>query len=230
MSLVRTVIAGAGIDDTTRGPADIDQACPFCESKTTIQYRDGLIVWACTECAGAAPESTENEAALNIVPFEPAGVADRTAEELMTASTAALMRKARSLFDGLCPTCSGPVEGRLKRCGDHEASGVCEQCGHQHANRARFECRICGDHGTTLPKRLALFHPAVVSFYNDHGVSTRVRADDYEAAERVHALIDQHVEGLISEDPLRVAVTVEHGSDQVRLTFDETVRVVNVNR
>lgn len=230
LSLVRTIIAGAGIDDITRGPADIDQMCPFCEANTTVQYRDGLIVWACTECAGAAPESTETGGPLSLVPFEPAGVADRTAEELRSASVAALMRKARSLFDGLCPTCSGPVEGGLKLCSNHQASGVCEQCGHQYANRARFECRICSDYGTTLPKRLALFHPTVVSFYDDHDVSIRVRADDYEAAKRVHDLMDDHAESVVSEDPPRVAVTVEYAGDEIRLTFDETVHVVEVDR
>lgn len=68
------------------------------------------------------------------------------------------------------------------------------------------------------------------SFYDDRGVSTRVQADDFESARRVYALIYDHEWDLLSEDPPRIAVTASRDDDQIRLTFDEAISVVDVQR
>lgn len=230
LKLVRAVIAGAGLGDVRREAAEIDHPCPFCDAPTTIRYRDGLVFWACTECEGVAPAGTGTDGALSVIPFEPAGLADRTPEELKAASEAALWQKARSLFDGVCPTCSGPIEGWLEWCGDHDPTGVCGHCGMRVDVQARFQCRICEDHGTTTPKRLALFQPAVISFYDDHGVSTRVHAGDVESAKRVSNLVDDHELDLVSQNPPRVTVTAALDGDEICVTFDETASVVDMRR
>lgn len=230
LKLVRSVIAGAGEGDVAREPAEIDQACPFCNAPTVVSYQDGLVFWACTECDGVAPEGTNADGALGRIPFEPGGLADRTPEELKAASEAAVWRKAHSLFDGVCPTCSGPVAGWLEWCGNHDAEGVCGECGIRFGIQARFECRICEDYGTTTPKRLALLHPTMIAFYDDHGRSTRVHAGDIESAQRVYSLVDDHEQELVSENPPRAQVTASMDEDEVSVMFDETVNVVDVRR
>ncbi|MDX1748465.1 MAG: hypothetical protein R3324_21230, partial [Halobacteriales archaeon] len=130
-------------------------------------------------------------------------------------------------FDGVCPTCSGPVEGRLECCPDHDPEG-CERCGLRFGTLARFRCRLCKYFGGGNLKRSALCHPAVTAFYENRGVSTRVRADDFGSAKRIHALVYEYGVERLSESPLRVAVTVPFDGDEIRLTFDETVRVVDV--
>jgi hypothetical protein len=93
-----------------------------------------------------------------------------------------------------------------------------------------FECRICEDHDIVTPKRLSLFHPTVIALYDDHGISTRVQADDLGSARRVFDLMtDQGVE-IVSEDPLRVAVIPSVNGDEVRVTIDETASIVDVSR
>jgi len=230
LKLVRAIIAGTGIGDTTLEAAEIDQACPLCGAPTVVSYRDGLVFWACSECEGVAPEETRTDGALGLVQFESAGLADRTPAELRAASMLAARQQARSLFDGLCPTCSGRVDGWLQCCPDHRADGVCEHCGIRMGVLARFQCRTCEEYGVTSPKRLALFHPAVVSFYDDHDVSTRLRAEDFESARRVHDLVEDHDLDVISENPTRVTVTASIEDDEIRLTFDETASVVDVVR
>jgi hypothetical protein len=230
LKLVRAVVAGTGVRRRTLEASEVDQACPLCGASTVVGYRDGLVSWACTECEGVAPEEIETEGALGLVQFEPAGLTDRSPEELRAASMLAARRKGRSLFDGLCPTCSGPVDGWLHCCPDHERNGVCERCGRQYGVLARFTCRICEEYGVVSPKRLALFHPAVVAFYDDHGVSTRLQAGDFESATRVYDLVDDHELDVVAEDPPRVTVTAAVDGDEVRLTFDETVDVVDVVR
>jgi len=230
LKFVRSIIAGAGVGDVTLEPTEIDQPCPFCGAPTTISYHDGLVIHACTECEGAAPERTDREGLLSTIPFDPAGLTDRSPERIRAASLVAALRGAQSLFAGLCPACSGPVDGRLDYCPDHDATGICEECGTKTPARARFQCRTCRNHKVDPLQGLALFHPAVASFYDDHGVSTRVRADDFETTKRFYDLMDSHEVELVSAEPPRAEVTVACTDDEMRLTFDDTVRVVGVHR
>jgi hypothetical protein len=70
----------------------------------------------------------------------------------------------------------------------------------------------------------------VASFYDDHGVSTRIRADDFETVTRFYDLMNTHEVELVSEEPLRVEAAASRDGDEIRLTFDETVSVVDVSR
>lgn len=230
LKLVRAVIAGTGVNDATREPSEIEQACPLCGAGTAVSYRDGLVFWACTECDGVAPDEIETDGALGLIEFESAGLADWTPEELRAASMLAARQKGRSLFNGLCPTCSGPADGWLQCCPEHDSAGICAHCGRQYGMLARFQCRICEEYGVASPKRLALFHPAVIAFYDAHGVSTRLQAEDFESALRVYDLIDAHELEQVSEDPPRVTVTASLDGDEIHLTFDETATVIDVTR
>jgi flagellar basal body P-ring protein FlgI len=70
----------------------------------------------------------------------------------------------------------------------------------------------------------------VIAFYDDKGVSTRLQAEDFESAKRVHDLVGDHELNLVSEDPPQVTVTVSRDHDEVHLTFDESVNVIDVIR
>jgi hypothetical protein len=70
----------------------------------------------------------------------------------------------------------------------------------------------------------------VISFYDDHGVSIRFRADDFENARQVFTHMHDHGMDIVSTDPPRVTVTASMNDEEVRLTFDETGSVVDVRR
>lgn len=230
LKLVRAIIAGAGVQDIALDPTEIDQACPFCDAPTTIGFRDGVVLHSCTECDGSSHVETDTDGLLSGIPFDPAGVAQRTPEELRAASTVAALHQVQSLFDGLCLACSGPVKSWLEWCPDHDPTGGCDHCGQHFEAWARFRCRTCKNHSTTSPKSLALFHPSVISFYDNHGISTQLQADDFESIVRVFDLIDAHQMAIVSQNPLRVSVRVARDEDTVELTFDEMVNVVDVSR
>ena len=230
LKLVRTIIAGTGVKDATVGPIAIDQPCPLCGSSTEITYRDGVVFLRCTECEGMAPGKADVDGVLLGNYFEPAGVRGKTPEELHAASITATVRRARTLFNGLCPTCSGPVEGQLECCPDHDPVDGCDHCGRLIGTWTHFECQVCKHYAVPDPKWLALFCPAVISFYDDKGVSTRVRADDFERAKRVYGLVYDHELDFVSREPLRIAVTASVDGDEICLTFDETASVVDVQR
>jgi len=231
--LVRAVLAGAGIHDERLEPTEIDQPCPFCDASTTMSYREGILFWACHDCGGMTPGRDfapfDPPGPLFAQPFDPAGLRGRTPEELWAASVVVGRQRLRSMWDGVCPTCSGSVARWFDRCPDHDVDG-CEACGLRFGTTAHFRCRTCEYHDGSSPRRLALFHPAVVSFYDDHGVSTRVRADDVAHAKRVYDLVRDHDVTVVDDAPIRVAVTAERDGEAIRLTFDETVRVVDVDR
>lgn len=77
---------------------------------------------------------------------------------------------------------------------------------------------------------LALFHPAVIAFYEDHGASIRLQANDFENARLLFDLMHDHGMELRSEEPLRVQVIAAVDGDEVCLAFDETASVVEFDR
>lgn len=230
LKFVRSVVAGAGLHETTHGPSEIDVDCPLCGSRTATTYRDGVMYLVCTECEGRHPDRHGMDSVLSAMKFDPAGVPDRTPTELLAAVGVAQHRHIRTMFEGLCSACSGPVDAGLEVCSEHNPGGVCPNCGREFSAWVHFQCRVCKDHHGTAPASIPLFHPAVVAFYHDHGVSTQLHADDFERVQRVMELMENHEIAVVSEDPPRVDVTVAYEGDQLRLTIDETVTVVDVSQ
>lgn len=224
LKFIQVVIAGAGVEDTTHEPTEIDQPCTFCGAPTEISYREGLVVQTCTECEGVTERSVPGF--LSAVPFDPAGLADRTAEEIRAASRLAAWRQTQFMFEGLCPACSGPVESWLECCSDHDPTGICERCGMKFAALARFKCHVCKNHNISSPKALAMFYPDVQGFYANHDVSTRVHAEDLQSVKRVFNLIEDHQIEIVAEDPPQARVTITNNANELHLTFDETATVV----
>ncbi|MFB6206695.1 MAG: hypothetical protein ABEJ05_09245 [Haloglomus sp.] len=232
LKLVQVVVAGIEAGDEAFEPVEIDQPCQLCGAPTAVGYRGRHVYWECTGCSGIAPEGSEMEGFLGAVKLEPAGLVDRTPEEVKAASRVAVRHREGSFFDGLCPTCSGPVDARLDPCTDHDPNGVCEQCRRRFSTRAYFQCRVCKDHTSTSPLQLSLSHPRVVAFIENHGVSTRITAGDFESNRHVEslqsALLSEEPMKIRSQDPPRVTVTLSLNGDEISLTFDETVSVVDV--
>lgn len=231
LKVVQSVIAGAGVQDATLERSSIDQTCSHCGAETAVTYEDGVVYHVCTECEGNTVNDDHPDGYLNATRLDPAGLIDRGPEELLAAAGVAAYRQMRTMFEGLCSACSGAVDATLEHCSDHDADGLCGTCGRPFAVWTRFQCRVCKDAHYTTPTMLALFHPSVVAFYDDHGVSTQWHADDFDSVTRVQDLVtDHHEMAVVSEDPLRVEVTVKFDGDERRLTFDETASVVDVDR
>lgn len=232
LKLVQTVIAGVEAANETFEPSEIDQLCLFCGALTAVAYRDRHVFWECTECSGIVPEESDMHGFLGAVKLEPAGVTDRTPEKVRAASQVAHLHREASMFDGLCPTCSGPVDSRLDPCTDHDLDGICENCNRRFPARAYFECRVCKDHVSTSVGELAIMHPRVIAFVENHGMSTRITADDIESSRRLDAFRSSQVREdaieVVSDDPPRAAVMVRMDGDEIRLTFDEGVSVIDV--
>lgn len=229
LDIVRSVIAGAGVQDTTLESTEIARSCHLCGGPTAVSYEDGVLYHICTECAGLVDRDDLPDGYLNSIPFDPAGLTGRSAEELLAAAEIAAYQHMRSMFQGFCSACSGPVDALLEICKEHASDGVCSTCGRAPAYMAHFRCRVCKDfHGTT-PEVLSVFHPAVIAFLYDHGVAPRWHVEEFDGLSYVGSPEPEYEATLASQDPDRVAVTVSLGDDELRLMFDETVTICDVD-
>lgn len=230
LKLVQVIIGGFNVEDAKIEPNVIAQPCLLCEAPMAIGYRHRHVYWTCTECPGIVPGDAEIEGFLGAVQLEPAGVVDRTPQEVKAASRVAILRREGSFFDGLCPTCSGPVDGWLKPCPNHDPNPICETCDRRFSTRAYFQCRVCKDHTSTSPMSLALGHPAVITFYETRGVSMRFTAEDFASGIEIESRLEDFGMDIVSVEPPRVEVTAAMDGEVIRLTFDETVSVVDIDR
>jgi len=131
------------------------------------------------------------------------------------------------MIEGIRPTCSGPVEGCLHRCDDHDEDGVCSTCGHRPEVVARFECEVCTEWATSTLGGVAKYHPAAVGFHYDHGLPLQKYFDDV-------AHINDRLERTATDcevretDPLRIRITMTIDGDQLWLDLEADLTVATV--
>lgn len=232
LRLVQSIIAGTGIEDPMVEPTEVDDTCELCGAPTAITYQESRVYQVCTDCPGGFPDSDHPEGALTGWTFEPTGVTGRTAEELFAASTVKNYGRIALRFEGICPDCSGPVEWSFDVCGEHDppADGGCPNCGRDEAVLAKESCRICKSSGQGSPGIKVLFHPAVISFFYDHGIEIGFTGDtEYADVVRTMNLVEEFDEEVVSTEPLCVRVTVTYDSDELRLLLDENMDVVEIS-
>lgn len=225
--LVQTIIAGTGVEDHTLAPTGIDLACYLCGAPTAVTYFDGVLFWVCTECDGLCKSDDVPTGTLAGASLDPAGFADRSPEELLNAAwTGGMLQPG---VGEVCDACSGPMDGWLHVCDDHVADEICPNCGWRFAAVARFRCSVCKRHHQFVPSCLVINHPAVVAFYYDRGVPLQYEVGvDFNPQFELN-LQGRHDQELVSEDPPLVRVTIQHGGDELQLTIDGELNVVDVD-
>ncbi|WP_396610574.1 winged helix-turn-helix domain-containing protein [Haloferax sp. S1W] len=229
--LVRTVIAGAGIEDPSFEATEVDENCRLCGAPTEVIYHDEELFQICTECDGffGGPESSFPDGMLRGVKFDPAGVTNRNPEEVLDAAQIQDDWRLLTAIEGVCDACSGPINGWLHVCEAHTADGVCPTCHRRSRVKARFQCAVCKQHGQMSPRWLTLFHPAVVAFLHERDIPLAYDPEGIKTRLSLH--VDpppQFSDELVDEDPPRVHVTVECEGDELRLTMDEELNIVDV--
>jgi len=98
--LVRTVVAGTGIEEPTLEPTEIEADCPFRGAPLAVTYEDEWLYEICTECPGAYEGGgTVPDGYLAGAALAPAGPTDRTPAEAWAALTRAY-QDTRTLVEG----------------------------------------------------------------------------------------------------------------------------------
>ena len=229
--LVRTIIAGAGLEDAATQANELDLYCTRCgDAQMEIRYRNGAIYILCPECEGYTVTDKLPHGTIAVFEFYPAGLTDRSPLELLAAGAIRSRNNFRMMMEGVCPDCSGPIDASLRLCEEHDVgtTEVCPNCGTRDSARVRHICEVCKRKSSRPVELTVVEHPAVIRFYDEHDIDLRRDIDDIEGfvrgAERIWAM--DHT--IVSMDPVRIRVTVPSESEELHLLLDENCNVIEI--
>lgn len=229
--IAQAVVAGTGIDAPVIEDLTLDDSCPRCEDDVELTYSGGAVRVYCTDCPGFWTGTDEygamGEGYLGGWEFPPAGLANRSPEQILDASILHMITRTEALMAGVCPDCGGPVEGTLHVCEDHDPDGgVCEACGRGFLGVIWWRCDVC-KLGFGAPSwAAAVQHPTVRSLLAEEGID--YRDDPWRA---VHVGYERGwAETAISTDPLRIRIDVAVGEETTELVLDGSGSVVEARR
>lgn len=209
ISVYQAIIAGLYTGAVTVGRTEVtDEDCPKCGATVEVWYEDARFHLGCQEC---------DELGIRY-PIPSGSFETSDPETLLAAGATWILRDQVSMGRGLCPYCAGTVRGAVT-----DDRKPMEEVGHgAFEMMAEFTCERCH---WSIYSDLAVAlntHPAVVSFYYDHG--TNVFEQDPWAD------LSDVEETVVSTDPWEIAVVYTIDDDELSLTVDGRVRVIDAVR
>ncbi|WP_101294461.1 DUF7351 domain-containing protein [Halegenticoccus soli] len=226
--IVRMLLSGTAIDDPEIEPVAVDISCWYCGGQPEWSYWEGWRYLECTNCEARCVESFP-PGVISKTEFPPSGLRGRTPNEINEADRIWGTHRRASVMDGVCPECAGemPITS-VDICEDHQPDWneyqFCENCGSIFWMLVSHVCEGCKYRWRMPTLFYPSRHPAVVAFYYEHGIEF-----DLATYEQRAYLLDFEEE-LLSEDPLRIRISIPLEGDVLGLTYDDRMEVVDVNR
>jgi len=233
LQLVQSVIAGAG-RPVDYEPTEVDAECRLCGAPIELQYDGIRVYFVCTECDGNFEDEDYPDGTLWGETMPPAGVVNRSAEELFATVSFLDWPHKAMLTANVCPECTGVLEQSIEICEDHDTASEspCSTCGYTQPVQAHWRCGVCKYHGAGTPTGYVKNHPAVIAFRYEHGIDFGYpyTTSEFEETRAEEAVRQQMVYDLAvdSTDPVRLRVTVGYDGDAIELTLDEDLSVRSV--
>jgi DNA-binding transcriptional ArsR family regulator len=235
--VIEAVLSGAVTDAPEGELTRTDWACHYCGAPIAVQYREERVRIYCTGCEGTygdasragGPEVPPEYGYLGSLLLPPAGVEGRTPGEMVRAAWTWGNLEAMAMASGLCPRCSAAIEHDVRVCEDHDATdGLCERCDNRRAIGVSADCTNCNyGHWGGAMLRLGA-ETALLSFLLEHGINpVAPTAAGRERVDRVH---QDYGEELLGTDPFEARFTFRIGDDELAVTVDDELRVVDVTR
>lgn len=227
--VVEAVLSGA----VTRSPVvertPVERPCQHCRAPTVeVEYVEEEVGVYCTRCRGQYGGDGADEGSLpsereriGYLHLPPAGIPGRTPAEMLDAAEVWTTLQAQSLHRGVCPRCSAAVHDELTVCAEHDPDdGICPRCDRRFAVHAHSRCTNCPFElgGAAIGHLHA--HAEVLSFLFDHGI------DPFSPSSPSVLLVADFEEELIATDPLEVRFTFTIEGDELVLSVDEELEVI----
>lgn len=178
--------------------------CQECGGTIEGGYQRGHITVECVDC----------DAVFTNLPAPPVLAASYTADALPQVFSRRLLTAVTTLNRGFCELCGGRIERELAESwldrDEQDPLGI------------RYECQACGRTVHAVVGAALLDHPAVVSFLFEHGVDLRetpIWALDW---------LYNPETTLVSEESRRFDVAFSLDDDELQLTLDEKLNVIEV--
>ena len=233
LELVQSLVAGVG-REATLDPVEIDVACWRCGGETVLTYRDTWLYHVCTDCETVIDDQEVDKrfpaGLLFGEPYPAAILSDRTPEEIYAAAVTRLLQQQTLRMNGVCPRCLGVLDSSTWVCESHEPgpAGVCPRCDAKWAVRIRRSCSVCKYWELDSPAGMVM-QPDVSAFYRARGLELALGVNEFERARAVMTQLPTHEETVLSTDPVRTRVVVQFEGDELRLTYDEAMNVLEVD-
>lgn len=224
--LVGAIIAGSTIEHARLPPVEIDVECPLCGAPIEVRYEYGTVIGCCTRCPGPAPRSERPPGFFYSMSFPPNGLRNRTPKEIFLASVRlGWATGVTAALQGICPSCAGPTRKRINACTDHapQDDGLCETCNRVGLAKLLVVCETCKTAFSGHLGNMLLTYPTVVAFYVEHDINHHPGSWDAFARKF------QYDPELVSEDPLRVRLTIPANDDELAVTFDGDANIVKLS-
>jgi hypothetical protein len=227
--VIRAVLAGAINKNPSFEPTETAEKCPFCGSVVEVRYEDDRLTVRCTNCEGVVAGEFPPGTYMSFG-FPPAGTEGRTPDELLESAHTWYDSMITPMFEGVCPECAGRTTASVEICEDHDPGDgrICDECDAAHEIWVQYVCERCKYARECLVWFELMNHPAVISFYYEHGDIQRnipFKKLTWESSPYVGDISEE----VISKNPLRVRVTIPHEDDELQVTVDEEVNIVELN-
>lgn len=193
-------------------PIDVSGECPACESSLEFEYSEYIVAISCSEC---------DEPVLEFA-FDPAGVVDRTPEEIVAAFDERTRSLWRLALAGVCPVCSGDV--RIEPSKTAGRSADIEHFGDTHPVVASLDCRQCSFYSFPPVGTALLAETDFVCTLSREGVDVHERR-----LWELDFIVDPSRTSVQSDDPWEIEISTGIGDGERRITLDEDLAVRSVD-
>lgn len=207
--IARAIESGVYTESVDRDPISIDDPCPFCSDNALVATAtDNTVTVRCQACEGVVLR----------LPLPPSGHRTHTDAAFPGALDRLYRHRVSLMTEGSCPECGGKTTARV---GYAETETQTEtEAPESEPAQLRLDCTGCG-YTLRCPVTLAVIdHPAVVSFYYDHGEDVRDRP--------IWNVGQEWRETILSDEPWCVRVSTEIDDDRLELLVGRDATVVSV--
>ncbi|WP_135366289.1 winged helix-turn-helix domain-containing protein [Halosimplex halophilum] len=248
--VVEAVLSGAVTAAPVLERTEIDHPCHFCGAPVAVRFREERVEVFCTECPGtysrtSSPDDSADagkaaaDGYLGYHPLPPAGVAGRDPAAVFRAAWTWGHLELFAAAAGVCPRCSAALDRRRRVCESHDADardadardadgGLCDACGRRYAVAVDLDCSNCIYEESGAAVVGLADSPALLAFLLDHGLNPLAPTD--ETLPALSAAYNDFEESVRSTDPFEARFTFAVDGDELALTVDDDLRVVDAER
>lgn len=230
-SVVRAMLSGVITSERTYEPTEVEERCPYCGAPAVFSYEDDRLTVRCSSCPGVLDTDEFPRGTFMSYAFPPAGLEDRTPEAVIDAAHAFYDGKITPMMFGVCPECAGRTTVEIDICREHriDGDGLCDACRTRYKVWSEYQCEHCDYRRRSALWFKLMNHAAVVAFFHEHGDLNKfipLRKLTWENARYISDI----TETVIDEDPLRIRVAISFEGECLRVTVDEGLEVVDIDR
>lgn len=214
--VVWAVVMGTYTETAHLDPFETDSSCVRCESPLRARYRDGMLFLECSAC-----EQTHEAGPIPATAF-----LDRTNDAILDASSRVWRLYFDLLTKGICWGCRGPVTPTVMEDRYDDPERMRYDVGSSPYDiGVNYECEHCTRWASLSIGVALLSHPAVVSFYYDHGIDL----NDVPTWELDWCITDRHTT-VVSTEPWLARVAIRLGDEELSATVDDELTVTETER